>query len=430
MFLNLKILKWIIPLNPARGKCNLRLVFLSVGSCRRRFGIPRFENCGFRLPLHLTFIIFVFYNLGKMSDIKIRVGITQGDPNGIGWEVIIKALSDPRMGEFCIPVIYGSPKAAAFYRKTIREAEGFNYTVISRASEAQPKRINVVDCCSGDVKVEPGVLSAEAGVWAVEALQAAAVDLKAGYLDVVVTAPINKESVQRAGFGFTGHTEFFAEEFGGEPLMLMCSERLKVGLTTIHVPLAEVPSLVTQERIVASLKRLRESLIRDFSVHEPRIAVLSLNPHNGDGGLMGDQERTIILPAIQAAQQEERILAFGPFAADGFFASAGYTRYDAVLAMYHDQGLAPFKALSNDGVNFTAGLEIVRTSPAHGVGFDIAGEDKADPASMRQAIYLAMDVWRSRKLYARITANPLQKFKRETGADVSVADLPDETPQD
>ena len=364
-----------------------------------------------------------------MSDIKIKVGITQGDPNGIGWEVIIKALADSRMGEFCIPIIYGSPKAASFYRKTLKDVENFNYTVISRASEAQPKRINVVDCCSGDVKVEPGVLSAEAGTWAIEALQAAAADLKAGYIDVVVTAPINKESVQQAGFGFTGHTEFFAATFGGDPLMLMCSEWLKVGLETIHIPLSEITEQISQERIIASLKRLRESLIRDFSIHEPRIAVLSLNPHNGDGGLMGDQEQTIITPALQAAQQDH-ILAFGPFAADGFFASAGYTRYDAVLAMYHDQGLAPFKALSNDGVNFTAGLDVVRTSPAHGVGFDIAGKDQADPTSMRQAIYLAMDVWRNRKLYARITANPLQKFKRETGADVSVADLPDDTPQD
>ncbi len=364
-----------------------------------------------------------------MSDIKIKVGITQGDPNGIGWEVIIKALADSRMGEFCIPIIYGSPKAASFYRKTLKDVENFNYTVISRASEAQPKRINVVDCCSGDVKVEPGVLSAEAGTWAIEALQAAAADLKAGYIDVVVTAPINKESVQQAGFGFTGHTEFFAATFGGDPLMLMCSEWLKVGLETIHIPLSEITEQISQERIIASLKRLRESLIRDFSIHEPRIAVLSLNPHNGDGGLMGDQEQTIITPAIQAAQQDH-ILAFGPFAADGFFAAAGYTKYDAVLAMYHDQGLAPFKALSNDGVNFTAGLEVVRTSPAHGVGFDIAGKDQADPTSMRQAIYLAMDVWRNRKLHARITANPLQKFKRETGADVSVADLPDDTPQD
>ncbi len=364
-----------------------------------------------------------------MSDIKIKVGITQGDPNGIGWEVIIKALADPRMGEFCIPVIYGSPKAAAFYRKTLHEVENFNYTVIARASEAQPKRINIVDCCSGDLKVEPGVLSAEAGTWAIEALQAATADLKAGYIDVMVTAPINKESVQRAGFGFTGHTEFLAANFDGDPLMLMCSERLKVGLVTIHIPLSEVTAQITQERILAALKRLRESLIRDFSIHEPRIAVLSLNPHNGDGGLMGDQEQTVIRPAIQTAQQEH-ILAFGPFAADGFFASASYLKYDAVLAMYHDQGLAPFKALSNDGVNFTAGLDAVRTSPAHGVGFDIAGTDHADPTSMRQAIYMAMDIWRSRKVYARISANPLQKFKRETGADVSVADLPDDTPQD
>ena len=364
-----------------------------------------------------------------MSDIKIKVGITQGDPNGIGWEVIIKTLSDSRMGEFCIPVIYGSPKAAAFYRRTIEESEGFNYTVIARASEAQPKRINLVDCCPSDLKVEPGVLSAEAGAQAVQALQAAVDDLKRGDIDVIVTAPIHKESVRLAGFGFTGHTEFFAHEFGGEPLMLMCSDVFKVGLVTIHIPLAEVAQEVTEDHILAALRKLRESLIRDFTVHEPRIAVLSLNPHSGDGGVIGDQDQTVVLPAIQAAQ-EEGILAFGPLSSDGFFASAGYKRYDAVLAMYHDQGLTPFKALSEGGVNFTAGLNVVRTSPAHGVGFDIAGQDKADPSAMRQAIYLALDVWRSRKIYARITANPLQKFKRETGADVSVSELPDDTPQD
>lgn len=207
--------------------------------------------------------------------------------------------------------------------------------------------------------------------------------------------------------------------------MLMCSDLLKVGLVTIHIPVSEVSASVTKQRIVTKLRELRQSLIQDFSVREPRIAVLSLNPHAGDGGLIGSEEKEIIVPAIQAASQQ-KILAFGPFAADGFFASAGYMKYDAVLAMYHDQGLAPFKALSCGGVNFTAGLPVVRTSPAHGVGFDIAGENRADESAMRDAIYLALDVVRSRRLYAAITANPLQKYKRDSGADVSASELPDE----
>ena len=358
-----------------------------------------------------------------MSDSKIRIGITQGDVNGIGYEVIIKTLCDPRMCELCTPIVYGSAKAASFYKKQIDAAENFGFSTVVSAREAAPKRISLVDCVSGDLRVEPGVLSAAAGEASVAALRAAAADLKAGLIDAVVTAPICKENVQGEQFGFTGHTEFFAHEFGGDPLMLMCSDLLKVGLVTIHIPVSEVSASVTKQRIVTKLRELRQSLIQDFSVREPRIAVLSLNPHAGDGGLIGSEEKEIIVPAIQAASQQ-KILAFGPFAADGFFASAGYMKYDAVLAMYHDQGLAPFKALS--WVNFTAGLPVVRTSPAHGVGFDIAGENRADESAMRDAIYLALDVVRSRRLYAAITANPLQKYKRDSGADVSASELPDE----
>ena len=360
-----------------------------------------------------------------MSDSKIRIGLTQGDVNGIGYEVIIKTLCDPRMCELCTPIVYGSAKAASFYKKQIDAAENFGFSTVVSAREAAPKRISLVDCVSGDLRVEPGVLSAAAGEASVAALRAAAADLTAGLIDAVVTAPICKENVQGEQFGFTGHTEFFAHEFGGDPLMLMCSDLLKVGLVTIHIPVSEVSASVTKQRIVTKLRELRQSLIQDFSVREPRIAVLSLNPHAGDGGLIGSEEKEIIVPAIQAASQQ-KILAFGPFAADGFFASAGYMKYDAVLAMYHDQGLAPFKALSCGGVNFTAGLPVVRTSPAHGVGFDIAGENRADESAMRDAIYLALDVVRSRRVYAAITANPLQTYKRDSGADVSASELPDE----
>ena len=359
-----------------------------------------------------------------MSECKLKIGITQGDPNGIGWEVILKALSDPRMTELFTPVVYGSPAAAAYYRNTLGDTEPVAFNTVPAARDARRGKANLVVCGEAG-QPEPGKASPQAGRAAVEALRTATQDLKEGTLDAIVTAPFNKENVQGEQFGFTGHTEFFAHEFGGDPLMLMCSDLLKVGLVTIHIPVSEVSASVTKQRIVTKLRELRQSLIQDFSVREPRIAVLSLNPHAGDGGLIGSEEKEIIVPAIQAASQQ-KILAFGPFAADGFFASAGYMKYDAVLAMYHDQGLAPFKALSCGGVNFTAGLPVVRTSPAHGVGFDIAGENRADESAMRDAIYLALDVVRSRRAYAAITANPLQKYKRDSGADVSASELPDE----
>ena len=365
-----------------------------------------------------------------MGDRKIKVGITQGDINGIGTEVIIKALMDARMAEMCIPVIYGSAKAISFYKKTIGEAENFQFNLISSAKDARAKRVNLIDVSGEEIRIEPGTMTGEAGTASVQALRTAAKDLKTGDIDVMVTAPVCKENIQSKDFTFTGHTEFFAAEFGGEPTMMMCSDLLKVGLVTIHIPIAEVSPSITREKIVKKLRELRKTLIQDFSVHEPRIAVLSLNPHAGDGGLIGKEDQEIVLPAIQEAARE-KVLAFGPFPADGFFASAGYAKYDALLAMYHDQGLAPFKALSHDGVNYTAGLAIVRTSPAHGVGFDIAGKNMADESAMREAIYLAIDIFESRQIYARISADPLKLHKRETGGkDVSVFDLPQEEVKD
>ncbi|MCD8073017.1 MAG: 4-hydroxythreonine-4-phosphate dehydrogenase PdxA [Alistipes sp.] len=364
-----------------------------------------------------------------MGDSRIRIGITLGDVNGIGPEVVIKAFSDSRMCELCTPVVYGPSKALAIYKKGIEGAEGFQYTQVKDASEAKPKRINVVDCGPEGLTVEPGVATASSGGAAVEALNAAARDLEGGLLDALVTAPINKENVRQAGFEFTGHTEFFAARFGGQPLMMMCSELMKVGLVTIHVPVSGVAEGVTGESILASLQGMRSSLIADFGAVEPRIAVLSLNPHAGDGGVIGTEEKEIIAPAILEASKKG-ILAFGPFAADGFFASGGYEKYDGVLAMYHDQGLAPFKALTPEGVNFTAGLSVVRTSPDHGVAYDIAGGDKADAASMRQAVYLAIDILRRRKEYALMTKNPLRRYEREKGADISVRDLIPEPSED
>lgn len=352
----------------------------------------------------------------------IKIGITQGDINGIGAEVIIKVFSDPRMAEMCVPVIYGSSKVFSFYRKSVSESESFTLNVIGNAGDAKVKKINLIETGAADVKIEPGMATKASGTEAATALSRAADDLAAGDIAVVVTAPINKECMQQAGFGFTGHTEFFADRFGGEPLMLMCSDVMKVGLVTIHVPVASVSGMLSKEVIVKRLRQMRQMLISDFRIVEPRIAVLGLNPHAGDGGLIGREELEIIKPAIEEASAAG-ILAFGPFAADGFFAAGGYEKYDAVLAMYHDQGLAPFKLLSVSGVNFTASLPIVRTSPDHGVAYDIAGQGVADEASMRDAVYAAIDIYRSRRWYAEISANPLKRYERERGADISVRDL-------
>ena len=358
-----------------------------------------------------------------MSEYKLKIGITQGDTNGIGWEVILKTFADSRMVELCTPIIYGSDAAANFYSKSIADFEAIQFHFCESAEDAKRGRVNLVRCGGRDLAIEPGKASAEAGKAAVSALKAAVADLKRGKLDAVVTAPINKESIQSDEWHYTGHTEFFAKEFEGEPMMIMCSDRLRVGLVTIHIPVSEVSANITKEKIVADLATLRQTLKEDFGVVEPRIAVLALNPHAGDGGLLGQKEQEIIKPAIVEAF-EGGTLAFGPFPADGLFANGGYAKYDAVLAMYHDQGLTPFKTISPDGVNFTAALPIVRTSPDHGVAYDIAGQDKADAQSMRNAIYEAIDIVERRRAWQEWSANPLQHFEREKGRDVSVKDLP------
>ena len=271
---------------------------------------------------------------------------------------------------------------------------------------------------------EPGKASPQAGRAAVEALRTATQDLKEGTLDAIVTAPFNKESVQGDDFSYTGHTEFFGAELGGEPMMILCSDVLRVGLVTKHIPVSEISRSISREKIVHDLHTLRRSLIEDFGIVEPRIAVMALNPHAGDGGLLGNEEQEIIRPAIVEAFRQG-VLAFGPFAADGLFAGGGYAKYDGILAMYHDQGLAPFKTLSPDGVNFTAGLAKVRTSPDHGTAYDIAGQDKADAQSMRSAIYAAIDIVEHRRAWTEWSRNPLQRAEREKGGrDISVKDLP------
>ena len=358
-----------------------------------------------------------------MPENKFKIGITQGDTNGIGWEIILKALADPRMTELFTPVVYGSPKAAAYYRNTVAEIEAFSFNPVASAAEARRGKANLV-ACGETSDIAPGKPTPEAGRAAVEALCAAMRDLKAGHLDALVTAPFDKETVQADDFRYTGHTEYLAAELEGEAMMILCSDVLRVGLVTKHIPVSEIARNITKERIVRDLGTLRRALIEDFGIVEPRIAVMALNPHAGDGGLLGREEQEIIRPAIVEAFSKG-VLAFGPFAADGLFAGGGYAKYDGILAMYHDQGLAPFKSLSPDGVNFTAGLSAVRTSPDHGTAFDIAGKDKADPQSMRNAIYAAIDIAEHRRAWAEWTRNPLQRAERDRGGrDVSVKDLP------
>ena len=358
-----------------------------------------------------------------MPENKFKIGITQGDTNGIGWEIILKALADPRMTELFTPVVYGSPKAAAYYRNTVAEIEAFSFNPVASAAEARRGKANLV-ACGETADIAPGKPTPEAGRAAVEALCAAMRDLKAGHLDALVTAPFDKETVQADDFRYTGHTEYLAAELEGEAMMILCSDVLRVGLVTKHIPVSEIARNITKERIVRDLSTLRRALIEDFGIVEPRIAVMALNPHAGDGGLLGREEQEIIRPAIVEAFSKG-VLAFGPFAADGLFAGGGYAKYDGILAMYHDQGLAPFKSLSPDGVNFTAGLSAVRTSPDHGTAFDIAGKDKADPQSMRNAIYAAIDIAEHRRAWAEWTRNPLQRAERDRGGrDVSVKDLP------
>ena len=358
-----------------------------------------------------------------MPENKFKIGITQGDTNGIGWEIILKALADPRMTELFTPVVYGSPKAAAYYRNTVAEIEAFSFNPVASAAEARRGKANLV-ACGETADIAPGKPTPEAGRAAVEALCAAMRDLKAGHLDALVTAPFDKETVQADDFRYTGHTEYLAAELEGEAMMILCSDVLRVGLVTKHIPVSEIARNITKERIVRDLNTLRRALIEDFGIVEPRIAVMALNPHAGDGGLLGREEQEIIRPAIVEAFSKG-VLAFGPFAADGLFAGGGYAKYDGILAMYHDQGLAPFKSLSPDGVNFTAGLSAVRTSPDHGTAFDIAGKDKADPQSMRNAIYAAIDIAEHRRAWAEWTRNPLQRAERDRGGrDVSVKDLP------
>jgi 4-hydroxythreonine-4-phosphate dehydrogenase len=359
----------------------------------------------------------------RMKNNQIIVGVTQGDINGIGYEVIIKALDDPRMLESCAVIVYGSPKVAAYHKKVI-EAEAFNFNQIRNADEVELHKVNIINCCDDNVRVELGKVSDVAGEAAFLALEQAVADLKNKKIDVLVTAPISKEAIQSKNFNFPGHTEYLAKQFDAkDDLMLLISDTLRVGVVVGHAPLKKVPEMITKELIVSKLKILHKSLIADFACTNPRIAVLGLNPHASDNGLLGDEESRVIIPALREAENLH-ITALGPYAADGFFGSGQQYKFDAVLAMYHDQGLAPFKALTFDrGVNYTAGLPFIRTSPGHGTAFDIAGQNLASCESFQQAIFHAIDIFKSRINHAEASKNPLPKYEVNNNGESDDVDL-------
>ena len=352
-----------------------------------------------------------------MGNKKIRIAITHGDTNGIGYEVIFKTFSEPAMLELCTPVIYGSPKVAAYHRNALGMDASF--TIISRAEDAADDRINLLTVFDEEIKVELGHPSKDAGTAALKALECAVRDYKAGLFDVLVTAPINKNNIQGEGFNFCGHTEYIEERAGegSKSLMILFENSLRVALLTTHLPVKDIAAAVTKERIKEKATIFFNSLKRDFRVANPRIAVLGLNPHAGDDGLLGTEEKDIIAPAIEELSAEG-VNVFGPYPADGFFGNGSCRAFDGILAMYHDQGLAPFKALSAGcSVNYTAGLPVVRTSPGHGTAYDIAGKGVADASSFRNAIYAAIDIFRNRNGYDEPLQNPLKKLYHERKDD-------------
>ncbi len=363
-----------------------------------------------------------------MENKKIIVGITHGDINGIGYEVILKTFSDNTMFELCTPVIYGSPKVAAYHRKSMDIDASFS--IINSSNEIQHDRLNIINCCDDDLKVEVGKPTPESGKAALDALERALEDFKKGAIDVIVTAPINKHTIQSEEFNFPGHTEYIENRVGdgAKSLMILLKNDFRVALVTGHIPVKDIVPTLTKDLIKEKIDIFNHSLKVDFGIGAPRIALFSLNPHAGDNGLLGNEEEEIIKPAIEE-MSKKGVLCFGPYPADGFMGSGNFTHFDGILAMYHDQGLVPFKSLyMDDGVNFTAGLPIVRTSPAHGIAYDIAGLGEASENSFRQAIYVAIDVYRNRKIEKEISAHPLKKqyYEKRDDSDKLKLDIIEE----
>ncbi|RLD82153.1 MAG: 4-hydroxythreonine-4-phosphate dehydrogenase PdxA [Bacteroidetes bacterium] len=344
----------------------------------------------------------------KKTSKRLKLGISQGDINGISYEVIIKSLTDNRIFDLFTPILYGSSKIVAYHRKAIN-ITNFSMNNIRVPSEANHKRANIINCLDDNIRVELGKSTQMAGEASFMSLEKVVEDIKAGEIDILVTGPINKKNIQIKGFDFPGHTEYLKSKFEvNNVLMLMVSDNIKVGVVTGHIPLKDVAEAITKKEILKKLRLLNKSLIEDFAITNPKIAVLGLNPHAGDQGLIGTEELEIIIPAIEEARNEN-IMALGPYPADGLFGSDDYSKFDAILAMYHDQGLAPFKSLVfSKGVNFTAGLPVVRTSPAHGTAYDLAGKNKASAESFRQAMYLALDIYNNRQEYKELTKDQLK----------------------
>ncbi|MGP8216297.1 MAG: 4-hydroxythreonine-4-phosphate dehydrogenase PdxA [Bacteroidia bacterium] len=342
------------------------------------------------------------------SQRPVIVGISQGDINGIGLEVIIKTFSEPAMLEVCTPVLFSSGKTLSYHRKAL-SADHFNYNIINGLDNIPSRKFNLYNCYNEEVAIELGKETANGGLYAVKSLQMACEALEKNKIEALVTAPINKHNTKSDSFPYSGHTQYLDERFGkGNSLMMLMSDDLKVALVTEHIPVSEVAASISTEKILKKLNTLNKTLKEDFSITKPKIAVLGLNPHAGDGGTLGNEETQIIVPAIQKAVQDN-FLVYGPYPADGFFGTMAFRKFDAVLAMYHDQGLIPFKYMAFDtGVNFTAGLPVIRTSPDHGTAYDIAGKNKASEASFRHAVYLACDLARTRKQYKKLSSNPLK----------------------
>lgn len=342
-----------------------------------------------------------------MSDKKIKLAITHGDINSVGYEVIIKTFSDNRMLEFCTPVLYGSSKVVSYHKKLLADKDITTLTNAKDAKNIYDRKFNVINITSEEVKIDLGKSTAVAGELALKALDCACNDLMANNVDVLVTAPINKKNIQCKNFDFPGHTEYLENKFGGKSLMMMVCDRIRIGIVSSHVALRDVPKVITKELLLEKIQVMNESLKQDFGITMPKIAVLALNPHAGDNGLIGDEDDKVVSPAIKEAY-DSGILTFGPYPADGFFGSSEFNNFDGVLALYHDQGLIPFKLMSfTQGVNYTAGLPYVRTSPAHGTGYDIAGKNKASEDSFRNAVYLACDILRHRNEYKELTQDSI-----------------------
>lgn len=353
---------------------------------------------------------------------KPTIAITAGDINGVGYEIILKSLVNPHICEICRPIVYGNAKVARQHMQTLdEEYRNIQWNIIQDPKQAKDGRLNLITCYPDDTPVQLGVSTPEAGKASLKSLQRACQDLKNGLVHAIVTAPINKDNIQSDEFRYSGHTEYLTQLFlpstgaadlqrsdlpSTDSLMMMISDRMRVALVCNHTPIAKVAETITEERILSKLAVLNDTLKMDFTCRKPRIAVLALNPHAGDNGLIGEEETNIIRPAIAKAQ-EQGIWAFGPYSADGFFGAGQYNHFDAVLAMYHDQGLAPFKALDMSGVNFTAGLPIVRTSPDHGTAYSLAGKNEADATSILHAIYAAIDVLHQREENEKLLANQL-----------------------